>query len=135
MNTLHEIWVPDRRLNWLALWLAVGCLMIGAIVWLSLTSSPPVAMPGQSDKLYHALSYGVLMGWWLQLFPRLAARILLALAFIALGAGMEIAQSFHPLRYLDFADMAANTAGVAAAFAAGFTPLQTVLLRIERLFD
>lgn len=129
---LKILLTPDRRLKQLPLWLAVGCAMIGVIIWMSLTSSPPVAMPGHTDKLYHALSYCMLMGWWLQLFPRLASRVILALVFIGLGVSMEVAQSFHPLRYLDFGDMAANTIGVLLAFAAGFTALQTVLLRFER---
>lgn len=130
-NPLLPVFAPDTRLRRFRLWLTLGCMFIAAIIWLSLTSVPPVAMPGHSDKIYHLISYAGLMLWWLQLFPRLAARVVLALAFIGLGASMEFVQSFHPLRYLDFGDMTANAAGVLVALGLGFTALQRALLWFE----
>lgn len=88
-------------------------------------------MPGSADKLYHAFSYGVLMGWWVQLFPRPLTRLLLASVFILFGIGIEVLQSFHPLRHFDVWDMLANTAGVVLAWLLGRTSFDQLLYRLE----
>ena len=89
-------------------------------------------MPGHTDKLYHAGSYCLLMLWWLQLFPVRAARIILAVLFIVMGIGLEVLQSFHPLRYMDYKDMAANTTGVLIALYIGWLRMDQLLLKFER---
>jgi VanZ family protein len=94
------------------LWMAVGWLLIASVVYLSLaTLTLPPDVP-QGDKFGHLLAYGTLMAWWSQLYVADAQRWKLALAFIALGAAMEFAQSLTPNRYPEVLDLAANTAGV-----------------------
>lgn len=125
----------EPRLTKARLWLAVGLCLFVAIVAVSLMPMTHVPMPGHTDKIYHALSYAVLMGWWLQLFPHNGMRIMLALLFIGVGAGIEYLQSFHPLRYFDVADMFANAAGVIVAWGLGWTRFDQLLLKIEnRIF-
>ena len=124
----------DSRLHKTHWWLMVGVALIALIVFLSLNSRSYVPSPGHMDKLYHGIAYAVLMGWWLQLLQPAAARTVLALVFIAMGTGLEIMQSFHPLRYFDVWDMLANTTGVLCAWLLGRTAFDQSLIRLERYF-
>ncbi len=78
-------------------WMALGCLMVAAVVALSLLSvSGPVTAPG-FDKIYHAIAYGAMMFWWGMVQPR--RRIAWGLALVALGIGLEFAQSLTGYRH------------------------------------
>jgi VanZ family protein len=129
---VFNIFSPDARLKHFKWWLVIGFALIAGINYWSLTSSVWIPMPGHTDKIYHAGTYAGLMLWWLQLFPSRSARVLLAVIFIAMGIALEVLQSFSPMRYMDYADMAANAAGVAIAFVMGFTALDQLLFRFER---
>jgi glycopeptide antibiotics resistance protein len=80
-----------------------------AIVWLSLTPSPPQVEFRESDKVGHVLAYGLLMLWFAELYVR---RIFFAFGFIAMGVGLEFIQGMLGYRTFDVLDMLANTAGV-----------------------
>ena len=97
------------------LYLAVGWAMIAAVVWLSLTPSPPQVDFNQSDKVGHLLAYGGLMFWFSQLYSR---RAFLFLAFVAMGVGLELVQGELAYRSADIYDAAANTLGVLLGWAA-----------------
>lgn len=89
---------------------------VAVIVWLSL--KPGGGAPGYpfADKVHHFAAYAALTAYGLILFPR-RPRLLLA-AVLGLGAVLEFAQGAMGLgRSGDWRDMAANAAGVAAAFA------------------
>jgi VanZ family protein len=131
MNSIFTIDSRLRRKYW---WIAVGILWWALIAVFSLISSPHVPMPDNTDKLYHAFSYGVLMGWWLQLFPQPRTRLLLAAIFILFGAAIEVLQSFNPLRHFDVWDMLANTTGIVLAWLLGKTSLDQILYRFEKRF-
>lgn len=128
MNSLLRIDPRLRKKYW---WLTVGVAWWALIAVFSLVSTPHIPMPGSMDKLYHASSYAVLMGWWLQLFPRPPARLLLAAVFILFGVGIEVLQSFHPLRHFDVGDMLANGSGVVLAWFLGRTSFDQLLYRFE----
>ncbi len=66
---------PTHRLR--KLWLSIGWLLVALVVYLSLSSDPPVmANDEKADVLayvaLHLLVYGVLMLWFLQLYPSLS---------------------------------------------------------------
>ena len=61
---------------------AAGWAWVAAIVWLSLTPSPPQLDVVHSDKLGHYMAYGLLMFWFCQLYPRWAARVAYAAGFM-----------------------------------------------------
>lgn len=122
----------DERLSRFPLWLAVGCILLLTIIYLSLSSTTIVPMQGHMDKLYHGFAYCCLMFWWLQLFPNRLARVVLAVLFVLMGGGIEFIQSFHPLRYMDWLDFLANTAGVILAALLGLTKLDQALCEFER---
>ena|SRR5687768_13210887 len=86
--------------------------MVAAIVWLSLTPSPPVVDFKASDKVGHLAAYGLLMFWFCSLYLRGQARLLYGVAFVAMGVGLEVLQGMLGFRTYDVLDMAANSAGV-----------------------
>jgi VanZ family protein len=96
-------------------YLAVGWAWAAAIVGLSLTPSPPSIDVSHGDKAGHFFAYALLMFWFAQLYAR---RVFFALGFIAMGIALEFAQGATGYRSFDVVDMAANTLGVLAGWAA-----------------
>lgn len=128
MNSILRIDPRLRKKYW---WLTVGLAWWVLIAVFSLVSPPQITMPNMTDKLYHAFSYSVLMGWWLQLFQQSRTRLLLAAVFIIFGVLIEFLQSFHPLRHFDVWDMLANSAGILLAWILGKTSFDQLLYRFE----
>jgi len=91
-----------------------GWIYAAAIVWLSLTPSPPELNIEGSDKLGHFIAYGVLMFWFGVLYRSARARIGWALFCLALGVALEFAQRATGYRSFELADMAADALGVLA---------------------
>jgi glycopeptide antibiotics resistance protein len=87
---------------------------VAAIVWLSLTPSPPQIEFRESDKVGHVLAYGLLMFWFAALY---AHRLFFAFGFVAMGVGLEFVQGMLGYRTFDVLDMLANTLGVLAGWA------------------
>ena len=92
--------------------LALGWGWAAAIVWLSLTPSPPQVDVQFGDKIGHFAAYGFLMFWFCLLYPIPRIRMLYAAGFIALGVALEVVQGELGYRTYDVMDMAANTVGV-----------------------
>ena len=92
--------------------LAGGWLCAAAIVWLSLSPSPPDPGVEYGDKLGHVAAYALLMFWFGYLYRRSQVRIAYALVWIALGVALEFAQAATSYRSFELADMAANALGV-----------------------
>jgi len=95
--------------------IAAAWLWAAAIVWLSLTPSPPQVDVQFGDKIGHFAAYGVLMLGFALLYP--ARRLPLAIGCIALGVALELAQGATGYRTLDALDMLANGIGVLAGWA------------------
>ena len=91
--------------------------MVAAIVWVSLTPSPPELDFEQGDKVGHLASYSLLMFWFAQLYAG-RARIAYAAGFIAMGVALEFVQGQLGFRSFDGIDMAANALGVVLGWAA-----------------
>ncbi|HEY7238608.1 MAG TPA: VanZ family protein [Burkholderiales bacterium] len=109
------------------MWLAVGWAMVAAIVWLSLTPSPPKVDFEQSDKVGHFLAYGGVMFWFAQLYVERKARLGYAAGFVAMGVSLEFIQGWTGYRDFELYDMLADGVGVALGWAAalllpGFLP-------------
>ena len=101
-------------------WLLSGWFWIGLVVYLTLTATPPQVDLGldHADKLEHLAAYFWLMGWFAPLYSARRTRLTIAAALIAMGITLEFLQQLGGVRYLEFADMVANTAGVVTAFLA-----------------
>ena len=123
-------WLVGAELRWFRLWLALGIALIAAVFYLSLT--PPIAVPTEHfDKIYHAATYAVMMGWFVQLYRGVRSHAVLAIGFILMGILIEVLQGFHPMRYFDILDMIANAVGVGVAWLIGRTGFSTILSRVE----
>ena len=94
--------------------IAAGWAWAAAIVWLSLTPSPPQLDVSYGDKLGHFAAYGLLMFWFARLYRN---RIAYAAGFIAMGVGLEFAQGALGYRTYEVFDMYANTIGVLMGWA------------------
>jgi VanZ family protein len=91
---------------------AAGWGWAAAIVWLSLTPSPPQVDVAHGDKLGHFAAYGLLMFWFSWLYAAKRTRVAYAVAFTAMGVGLELLQGQLGFRNYDVLDMVANTLGV-----------------------
>jgi VanZ family protein len=100
--------------------IAAGWGWAAAIVWLSLTPSPPQVDLSYGDKLGHFAAYGLLMFWFSFLYLRRTTRIAYAAGFITMGIGLELLQGQLGYRTYEVFDMYANTLGVLLGWAAAF---------------
>lgn len=98
-----------------SIWFLIGWFLVGMVVYLSLTPSPPKppAFPFD-DKVFHFFNYFLLMLWFAVGFKKGRSRLLFAVGFILMGIALEFLQGLIPTRYFDFFDMLANSVGVLA---------------------
>ncbi len=109
-------------------------MLVLLLVWLSLAPGPALPSATQGDKFMHLFAYAALMSWFANLYPASGQRIRIAAGLIALGIALEFAQRWSGYRTFDIADMAANTAGVAAGWRAAAPRLPNYLRGIEKIF-
>ncbi|HEX7374288.1 MAG TPA: VanZ family protein, partial [Steroidobacteraceae bacterium] len=96
------------------LWLATSALLLAVVIWGSLQTSVDLPVPGGFDKVEHLGTYAFLSVWFTGMFAQ-GRYWLVAVALLALGLAMEIAQYLMAAgRQGDPYDMAANTLGVVA---------------------
>lgn len=115
------------------LWLALGWAIVAAIVWLSLTPSPPKLGVTLGDKLGHFAAYGTLMFWFCQLYTRRTTRVAYAAAFAAMGVALEFLQDAVGYRSLELLDMVANAVGVLLGWGLAELTGDRLTQRIERI--
>ncbi len=127
--------VPDLRLRFL--WLTIGYALVMLVVFLSLTSSPVDIDTGfpYEDKIFHAFAYFTLMAWFAQIYHDKFQRNMIAVVFILMGMMLEYLQGFDPNRYFEFADIAANSVGIALGFSLALTSAKNILLRVEKVIS
>jgi VanZ family protein len=112
------------------LWLATGWLWIAVVFYLSLMRHPPEPLSFENaDKLEHMLAYCWLMLWFCQLAG--LSRLRLAVALVAMGAGIEVLQRMEGFRHFEYADMLADAAGVLLGWMLARTRLGRVLNFLE----
>jgi len=112
-------------------WWALGLLLVGGVVFGSLSqglSRPPF---GMDDKLLHAFSYFVLMLWYSGLYRR-TRHLPVAMALFVLGLTLDYAQGFLPRRVFDLNDVAANAGGILAGLILSRFALEGWCQRAER---
>jgi len=104
--------------------IAAGWAWAAAIVWLSLTPSPPEVDIAHGDKLGHFAAYGLLMFWFCQLYTR---RTFFAAGFILMGVALEVIQGQLGYRSFEAADMLANALGVLLGWGVALLPAKSLL--------
>lgn len=132
---LASLFDPRRRPRWR--WLLV--LLILVTSWFAFTPRPPQLVPGDHDKIQHALAFAALAataalcgaaGW--------RQTVAAALGLVAYGGFIEIVQAFLPTRQGEWADLGADTVGIAiglllmALLRAAARPLPSPPLRDPR---
>lgn len=120
--------------QWRRLWLGLGVFWLGLDMVISVAPYMPDVGLGHWDKVGHASMYALLMWWFVQLFSS-RLHIWIALLLVLLGIGLEVAQGQLPSRQMDWADAAANTAGVLLGWFTVKTRLSHALRAIERHFQ
>lgn len=123
-----------RPLRWAWLWSALWVAMVALVVIGSLLPAGDLPEPAFDgvDKLQHLLGYAILSAYAVMLFSTRRAMTGAAVALVALGVMIEIAQ--HLLtdsRQADAVDVFANTAGVGLGQLVAFTPVARLLERID----
>ncbi len=115
------------------LWLALGTLMIVAVIVLSLMPGPPIPQALTVGKLDHMVAYLALAAFAVQLYWATRTQLLVALALVGLGIALEFAQGYlTTYRDMSAYDALVDTIGVVLGIATARTPLATVLLRIDQ---
>lgn len=99
-------------------WLGAGWLGVAVVTYFTLVPDPPRINMEQGDKLQHLVAYASLMAWFAQVQTGGAERRITALLLVAMGIALEFAQGLTGYRFMSFADMVANTAGVAVGWLA-----------------
>lgn len=117
-------------LRWAYWWLAAGAALMALVVVLSLMPAPP--RMGGSDKLAHLSAYASMALWFAGIYrsSRYAAILLGLLLF---GVAIEVLQGLGGSRQPEFADVAANLAGIVFGLALGKLGLGGWCVRVERI--
>ena len=106
--------------------------MVAAVVVLSLIPLD-VDLAENEDKLAHFVAYGGLSFWFGILIEGRGRQLRIALAFAAMGVGLEFLQGLTDYRSFEIADMVANALGAALGLGLAQTPLRNALDWVERL--
>ncbi len=122
-----------RPLKLKNLWLTIGWLLLIAIVYVSLTPTPPDPEFKINDKVLHFAMYFVLTIWFVQIYSSPRRLAVYALLFFAIGIVLELGQGLSDQRSTSLLDALANGAGILTGLVLAFTPVGLTLGLIERL--
>jgi len=114
------------------IWLLLGWGMVFSVFVLSLIPLNVDLEEGR-DKIAHLIAYGSMTFWFALLFKGRLRQLAIALAFAAMGVGIEFLQRMTGYRTFDVADMVANGIGAALGWGLAQTPLGNALDWAERL--
>ena len=95
-----------------------ACFFLAVAIYLFLTPREVRLVGLVGDKVAHAGAFGMMMLLCSAVAASRKAKAWCAFALIALGVGVELAQSLTGYRDFDVDDMLADTAGVLLAWAA-----------------
>ena len=91
---------------------AFGAAFVALVTYLSLAPKAPDAGTLGDINIGHVLAYAWLMFWYAQLYLRPGSRLVVALAVLGLGIGLEYAQALTPSRHFSRDDMRDDALGV-----------------------
>jgi len=114
------------------IWLLLGWGMVFSVFVLSLIPLNIDLEEGR-DKVAHFIAYGSMTFWFGLLFKGRARQVAIAIAFAAMGVGIEFLQRMTGYRTFDVADMIANGIGAVIGWGLAQTPLGDALDWAERL--
>jgi len=122
VTAVPGIVTTEGRVRFLRLRQTIGVLLIGLVVYLSLTPHPIEIPIEQGDKYGHVLAYAALMFWYALMYLKRRDRMRLALGFVFMGVALEFLQGLTNYRTFEIGDMAGDSFGVIVGWlgAAGF---------------
>ena len=124
-----------RQLRFVKFWLGIGWLFVGLVIIFSLIPSPPLWELKGSDKLFHLITYLLLMFWFgLIYLPGIQYRNL-GIMFIVMGIILEVIQGLLGYRSMEYFDMIVNGFGVVIGWLLARTPISSFLLYLESRLD
>ncbi len=119
-------------MHYRSLWLILGFFYIGLIFAGSLLRVPDFDISiSHTDKVLHFLMYFILVGWFVQLYPKPDKRIQILIAAILLGMLIEYLQGMTNYRSFDFIDEIANSIGALSAFLLARTTFASLLATFD----
>jgi len=119
-------------MHYRSLWLILGFFYIGLILAGSLLRVPDIDISiSHTDKVVHFLMYFILVGWFVQLYPKPDKRIQILIAAILLGMLIEYLQGMTNYRSFDFIDEIANSIGALSAFLLARTTFASLLATFD----
>jgi len=110
-------------------WQLLLCLLTGLVLYLALSPSPPKQADLGWDKLNHAAAFAALAMSGCLGFPRSPRTLLCLAALLVLGGLIEILQLFVPGRSSEWADLLADSVGIACGAAIALSLLWMAGLR------
>jgi len=123
-----------RPLRLLKVWLPLGWFAVSALIYESLTPSPPdLPQFPLADKLAHFMIYGWIMLWFGFIYEPGRKYLLLGSSLILLGVALELLQGASGYRSMEVWDASANALGVAVGWLLARTRLSSLLMWAERL--
>ena len=117
--------------NLRTVWLILGWMLVGAVIFISLMPEPPDVGVRGGDKAGHFLAYGLLMLWFVQVYP-MKRWWRLAVGFMVMGVSLELLQGLLGHRSLEYADMLANSVGVVLGWLLGKTYFGSLFITLGR---
>ena len=134
MSRLDAVRAALREFRRPRLWLGVWLFGWLLCITLSLVHPPPIDLDvPDGDKIGHFLAYATLSAWSVLIFASRRSQWKAALALVALGIAMELAQgALTSDRMMDVRDALANTLGVGLGQLLALSRAQTQLQRWDR---
>ena len=118
-----------------SIWLTIAWGLVLLVVYLSLTPHPPEPVSfDHADKFEHALAYAALSFWFCHIYRSASSRLIVIVALVGLGVGLEFVQGWTGYRSFDVMDMLADSVGVLLGWMLVLTPLVRVVAIIECRF-
>ena len=112
----------------------VGWLLVGLIVYGSLTPNPVNAVSSLNDKFQHIGAYFICMAWFAQVLENSSQVMRQMIFLVGLAVVLEFAQPAMGGRVFEPADMLFSAAGVLLALLVPRTILRSVLSSFSARF-
>ena len=122
-----------NQLKWGRLWWSIGAVMVGVVLWGCLIPPQDVPHLPLNDKVEHFVAHAGLGLWFSGLLER-SNYLWLALALVAFGGAIEIAQGLMGLgRDADWHDWYADCVGAGVGLALAYLGVGAWALTLERI--
>jgi len=120
-----------KALKYMRIWWSVSFLMVAGVYAVCLMPiQGPISGPEYADKIWHFVTYVMVMLWFSQLYhPRVQRWILLGV--ILMGFSIECLQALTPWRSFELMDMVANISGAILGAWMARSELHQFLFNIE----